>query len=182
MPPENVEIQNRFADLQRVAGLDIDIIKDAYKQGMLFDAATNVSCCLQGEFDASAVAVFGDTVSALSHATLTNLALYDYSTVDRLVVSGDEGFEALKRHLNKNPSIKRVAICFNADSYGDKAAVELREGLLKAGYSPENGYHCERQLPTGHTNFNEYLMSYRAALENGQHYQQENAENIGQEP
>jgi len=121
----------------------------------------------------------GDTICSYA---MDWLMFSDYSAVDRLVLSGDKGFEALKRHLDQNPSIKNIAICFNADSSGDKAASELKDNLLKDGYSPENGYHCERQLPTGHTNFNEYLKSYRAALENGQHFQQEDVENIEQEP
>lgn len=182
LQPENSELAEYFSGLQRAAGLDVDVIKDAYKQGLLLNADNNGSCCLQGDFDISTVAVFGDTVSALSHATLARLMFSDYSSADRLVLSGYKSFEALKRHLDQNPSIKNIAICFNADISGDKAASELKDNLLKDGYSPENGYHCERQLPTEHTNFNEYLKSYRAALENGQHFQQEDVENIEQEP
>ncbi|MEG2383337.1 MAG: hypothetical protein RSB39_07080 [Oscillospiraceae bacterium] len=43
----------------------------------------------------------------------------------------------------------------------------------------------ERQrlfIDTGHENFKEYLKTYRAALENGQHFQQDNVENMEREP
>lgn len=182
LQPENAELAEYFSELQGAVGLDVDVIKDAYKQGVLLNADINGSCCLQGELDISTVAVFDDTVSALSHATLARLMSSDYSAVDRLVLSGDKGFEALKRHLDQNPSIKNIVICFDTDQRGNKATMEIKDKLVGAGYISERGYHCKRQLPTGHENFNEYLKTYRAALENGQHFQQENVENMEREP
>lgn len=163
---ENERLSTYFANLQNVDGLEIDVIKDAYKQGLL-NSGDSESGIIYGANDLTTVAVFGDTMSALSHASLARLMFYDYSAVDRLVV-GRDGFEALKRHLEQNPRIKNIIICFNADGQGNEAALRIKDSMVKAGFTSEKGYHCERQRPNGCSSYNEYLRLYRAASEGRQ--------------
>ncbi len=114
--------------------------------------------------DVDTVAVFEASIDAISHATIAKLSDQDYTVIDRISLGGI-AFNALQRYLNDHPNIKNVILCVDADQAGDNAAENLKNELYKAGFTPENGYHSERQIPTGHKDFNEYLISYREALE-----------------
>ncbi len=118
--------------------------------------------CIEGK-DSDTVAVFEASIDAVSHATITKLSGQDYTAIDRVALGGI-AFKPLKHYLDEHPNIKNVLLCVDADQAGDKAAESIKTELINAGYSPENGYHCERQIPTGHKDFNEYLISYRKAL------------------
>lgn len=120
--------------------------------------------CIEGAKGVDTVAVFEASIDAISHATITKLTGQDWHSCDRIALGGI-AFVALQQYLSENPDIKNIVLCVDADQAGDKAAESLKTALVDAGYSPKNGYHCERQLPTGHKDFNEYLMSYRAALQ-----------------
>lgn len=98
-------------------------------------------------------------------AVQARLMFYDYSAADRLVASGADGFAALQKHLEQDPGIKNIILCFDADQQGDEAAVKIKDRLVSAGFTPEKGYHCERQRPNGCSSYNEYLRTYRVASE-----------------
>ena len=119
--------------------------------------------CIEGN-DADTVAVFEASIDAISHATISKLSGQDYKSIDRIALGGI-AFMALHHYLEEHPNVKNIVLCVDADQAGDKAAESLKTELVNAGYSPVNGYHCERQLPTGHKDFNEYLISHREALE-----------------
>ena len=119
--------------------------------------------CIEGK-DTDTVAVFEASIDAISHAPIAKLSGQDYKAIDRIALGGI-AFIALQHYLAAHTNVKNVVLCVDADQAGDKAAEDLKTDLINAGYTQENGYHCERQLPTGHKDFNEYLISYREALE-----------------
>lgn len=119
--------------------------------------------CVDGENNVDTVAVFEASIDAVSHASIEKISVRDYKAIDRIALGGI-AFKPLQHYLDEHPHIKKVIICVDADEAGDKAAESLKTELINAGYTPDNGYHCERQIPTGHKDFNEYLISYREAL------------------
>lgn len=177
LQPENEQLAQFFSDLSNTQGLDSDVIKEAYKQGLLSDSVINSlkDCCFYGRYNTSSVAVFADPINALSHASINRLMVDDFQSIDRLV-AGENAFSVLEKHLIGNPDIKNIVLCFDSGEAGTKAAMELKDKLYKAGYTSENGYHCERQIPTAYKDFNQFLVSCRDTLEGQLSLSRENAE------
>lgn len=119
--------------------------------------------CIAGSGAVDTVAVFEASIDAVSHATIQKLSGQDWRSCDRIALGGI-AFKPLEHYLSEHPNIKNIVICVDADEAGRKAAQSLKEALVSAGYTAENGYHCIRQLPTGHKDFNEYLQTYSSAL------------------
>ncbi|MEA4895891.1 MAG: DUF3991 and toprim domain-containing protein [Oscillospiraceae bacterium] len=119
---------------------------------------------MKGDKNVDTLAIFEASIDAISHATIEKMDNHDYSNMDRISTGGNAPKEVYLNYLGKHPNIKNILVCTDSDSAGTKFAVTIRDELHEAGYTPENGYHCERQIPTGHKDFNEYLISYRDAL------------------
>lgn len=174
LQPENEQLAQFFSDLSNTQGLEPDVIREAFNQGAILNESSDKDFCLRGRSDVNSVAVFSDPVNALSHASLERRMSCDFKSVDRLSPSGNM-YDSLSRYLKENPKINNIIICFDADRDGDMFARNLKYELYKTGYTPENGYHCERQIPTGYKDFNQFLVSCRDKLEE-QPLSRENAE------
>lgn len=117
---------------------------------------------LGGEGRARTLAIFEASIDAVSHATIAKMDGQDWRDTDRIAVGGNAPPESYLRYLAAHPEIKSVVICTDNDKAGNLFAQKIRAALLEAGYTKEQGYQCSRQIPTGHKDFNEYLMSCRA--------------------
>ncbi len=117
--------------------------------------------CINGTGSIDTVAVFEAAIDAMAHATITTLSGEDWRSCDRIALGGIS-FKPLALYLSEHPNVKNVVLCVDADEAGKRAADNLKEELVNAGYTPEKGYCCLRQLPTGYKDFNEYLQAYKS--------------------
>ncbi|MEA4895892.1 MAG: hypothetical protein VB064_11625 [Oscillospiraceae bacterium] len=174
--PES-DLERVFSTLYNDRGIEAEVVKEAYNQGRISDSLMDdrKDFRLYGRDDVTSVAIFSDSLNALSHASISRLMTNDFESVDRIAPTGNV-FAYLKKHLDDNPGIKNIMLCTNADQAG-----KLKDKLLEAGYTPENGYHCERQTPTGCADYNEYLLTYRETQEGQRTADQEKKLSAAQE-
>ena len=119
---------------------------------------------MKGHEDVSTLAIFEASIDAISHATIAKMDGQDYLNMDRISTGGNAPEEVYINYLRKHMSIKNILICTDNDAAGAKFTEKIKEALQQNGFTLEHGYHCERQIPTGHKDFNEYLQTYKAAL------------------
>ena len=107
--------------------------------------------------------LFESPIDAMSHATFSKLLGKDWTTDSRLSTNGC-GYDSVLRYISCHTNINTVAICYDNDKGGYKAATQTQIKLARD--FPNRELKVSIIYPRG-KDWNEELQEFRAAEKNG---------------
>ncbi len=107
--------------------------------------------------------LFESPIDAMSHATFSKLLGKDWTTDSRLSTNGC-GYQSVFRYLSNHTGITAVAICYDNDEAGRKAAAETKIKIARD--FPDRELKVSIIHPRG-KDWNEELQEFRTAEKSG---------------
>lgn len=126
-------------------------------------AGGDKSCSFAMHGKGAILRLFESPIDAMSHATFSKLIGKDWTADTRLSTNGC-GYQSVLRYLTNHTDIKKVAICYDNDDAGRKAAAETQIKLARD--FPDRNLTVSIITPRG-KDWNEDLQEFRAAERNG---------------
>lgn len=127
--------------------------------------------CVPGREGVTTVAAFEASIDAISHATLAKVCGMDWQDRDR-ISQGGVSPGPLLHYLQHNKQIQRIELCYDNDTAGKKAAIDVAATLRNVGFGETEGFTIAISPPSPWRcgkDWNECLVMFRKkAQEMGQ--------------